>query len=205
VTVGPAAANGPTCTRQCHEFGGAVDPGDDETRAQCVSEAIGCRWIQHPTNPAVGKCGRLCAEFQVESNCQLAGYGSCRYATQDVTGGDPKCTKQCADITDADWCTGASCIWTATGTCRRKCIEFQMQGPCESIGCTWVTPADGYALSQCIPPSAPATAPTVTAAPAAAEFVNTTSHAKAFLKATLDEKDHLLKDKKAFLKASKKH
>lgn len=153
VTVGPAAANGPTCTRQCHEFGGAVAAGSTETQIECASPAIGCRWIEHPTNPAVGKCGKLCNEFKVEQNCLLAGYGTCRYAVGDVTGGPPMCTKQCALITDQGYCDAMACIWVpATGKCRRKCIEFQMKAPCESIGCKWVTPEQGYALSQCIPP-----------------------------------------------------
>jgi len=152
-TVGSAAANGPTCTRQCHEFGGAAQAGTPQSQIDCVSPGTGCRWIVHPTNTALAKCGKLCAEFKVETNCNLAGYSSCRWAAADITGGPPKCTKQCVTITDPTWCEGASCIWMPDkGSCRRKCIEFQMQGPCEQIGCDWVTAADGYALSQCIPP-----------------------------------------------------
>jgi len=145
-----------TCTRQCHEFGGAVSPGTPESKIECTSGAIGCRVITHPTNPTVWKCGKLCNEFEVESNCLLAGYGTCRYANGDITGGAPMCTKMCNTIDDPDWCQKVHCIWNAAqGTCRRKCIEFQMKAPCESIGCTWVTPADGYPLSQCIPPGTP--------------------------------------------------
>jgi len=142
-----------TCTRQCHEFGGAVSPGTEESKVECSSQSIGCRVISHPTNAGVWKCGRLCPEFKVEMNCLLAGYSTCRWATGDITGGEPMCTKQCVDIPDKEWCEMKHCIWNPeAGTCRRKCIEFQMKGPCEAMGCNWVTPADGYALSQCIPP-----------------------------------------------------
>jgi len=149
-TMGPASG---TCTRQCHEFGGAAAAGTAETQATCVSDAIGCRWIQHPKNPGLGKCGKLCAEFEIESNCMLAGYSTCRWANSDVTAGAAICSKQCNTITDADWCTRVHCVWEpAAGRCRRKCIEFKMKAPCESIGCEWVTPADGYQISQCIAP-----------------------------------------------------
>merc|ERR1719171_2876879 len=142
-----------TCTRQCHEFGGAVKPGTPASKVECTSASVGCRVITHPTNPSVWKCGKQCNEFGIEQNCILAGYGTCRWASADITGGAAMCTKACHSITDADWCTSVHCVWLpATGTCRKKCIEFQMQGPCESAGCDWVTPPD-YALSQCIPPA----------------------------------------------------
>merc|ERR1719355_486767 len=53
-------AAGGTCTRQCHEFGGAVAPGTPESKIECSSASIGCRVITHPTNAAVWKCGKLC-------------------------------------------------------------------------------------------------------------------------------------------------
>jgi hypothetical protein len=163
-----------TCTRQCHEFGGAVTGGTDASKAECVSDAVGCRWIVHPENAQLGKCGKMCGEFNHEWNCQNAGYGSCRWAHEDITGGEPECTKMCNVINEKAWCEKVHCIWLpGEGRCRRKCIEFQMKAPCEAIGCQWVTTADGYALSQCIPPAAPAVAPTV--APAAT-FVNQTNN-----------------------------
>merc|ERR1719498_811193 len=87
-----------TCTRQCHEFGGAVSAGTEATKLECVSDAIGCRWIQHPRNPGLGKCGKMCGEFMVESNCMLAGYSACRWAHGDITNGAPICTKMCNTI-----------------------------------------------------------------------------------------------------------
>merc|ERR1719214_160124 len=151
-----------TCTRQCHEFGGAVKPGTPESKIECTSAAVGCRVISHPTNEGVWKCGKQCNEFEVESNCLLAGYSTCRWANPDVTGGPAICTKMCNTITDPDWCTKVHCIWQpATGSCRRKCIEFMMQGPCESIGCVWMTPAQGYPKSQCVPPGTATPCPTL--------------------------------------------
>jgi hypothetical protein len=86
-------------------------------------------------------------------NCKLAGYSSCRWATEDITGGAAMCTKMCAAIDDPAWCEGVHCVWNpTTGKCRKKCAEFQMEGPCVSTGCLWVGPPEGYQVSQCIPP-----------------------------------------------------
>eukprot|EP00746_Dinoflagellata_sp_MGD_P167706 gnl/MRDRNA2_/MRDRNA2_98556_c0_seq1.p1 gnl/MRDRNA2_/MRDRNA2_98556_c0~~gnl/MRDRNA2_/MRDRNA2_98556_c0_seq1.p1 ORF type:complete len:227 (-),score=16.80 gnl/MRDRNA2_/MRDRNA2_98556_c0_seq1:12-692(-) len=150
-----------TCSRQCHEFGGAVATGGNPAtlRAECENPTINCRWINHPTNPGLGKCGKQCAEFEVQRNCELAGYSSCRWATPDVTGGAAICTKPCATITDQTWCERVHCVF-ANGACRRKCLEVKMKAPCEAMGCTWITPQThpGEQLTRCEAPTAPAPA-----------------------------------------------